>query len=420
MDVAVIGGGVVGVCSAYFLAAAGHKVTVFERNGSVAEEASFANAGLLGTAYSAPWLTPSASSRVLTSLFSSTSPLLLSRSFDSELWRWLGLWRRESELPRFRTNWQRLHRLASYSHDLLRGLREHHQIDDENAQGLLQVLRTEKDRQAAQPLLELLAEHGVAHQVLDAEASYGVEPALSTSAKLHSSVFFPQDEVANCALMTKQLKAIAQELGVEFRFKCAVISLAAGKGHVALRVNEETLITDAVVLATGANSASLLDAVGVSVPLYPVTGYSLTSTVKDPEQAPVSAILDEARKVAVTRIGNRVRISGLAGIGALKPAARERALQQLLEVAEDWFPNAANYHTATLWSGQRAMLPDGVPLLGESPMKRVYLNIAHGESGWTTAAGSGKILADLISGQEPEIDSEELSLSRFLPVMQQA
>lgn len=419
MKVAVIGGGVVGVCSAYFLAAAGHEVTVFERNGSVAEEASFANAGLLGSANAAPWLTPAARSRVLTSLFSSSSPLLLSRSLDSELWRWLRLWRSETELPRYRNNWQRMQRLASYSHDLLRGLREHHQIDDEKSQGLLQLLRTEKDRLAMQPLLDLLAEQGVAHQVLDAEGSYAVEPALSTVPKLHSSVHFPHDEVANCALMTKQLKAITQDLGVEFRFKAAVSSLAAGRGHVAMRVNDETLVTDAVVLATGANSGSLLAEVGLSVPLFPVTGYSITATIKHPEQAPVSAVLDEARKIAITRIGNRVRVSGLAGIGPLKPVTGERALQHLLAVAEDWFPNATNYHTSTLWYGQRAMLPDGVPLLGKSPMERVYLNIAHGESGSTTAAGSGKIIADLISGQAAEIDLQGLSLTRFFPAMQQ-
>jgi D-amino-acid dehydrogenase len=413
MEVAVIGGGVVGVCSAYFLAAAGHKVTVFERNGSVAEEASFANAGLLGSAYAAPWLLPGTASRVLTSFLSSRGSLLLARSFDGELWRWLKLWRKESELSRYRRNWMRMQKLAAYSHALLRSLREHHQIDDEKSQGLLQVLRTEKDRQLAQPMLELLAEHGIAHQVLDAEASYGVEPALSRSTRLHSALYFPNDEAANCALMAKQLKAIAQDLGVSFRFKSVVTSLASGKNIVALRVNDETVLTDAVVIATGAGSPSLLAEVGISVPLYPVTGYSITATVKAPEHAPVSAILDEARKVAITRIGNRVRVAGLAGIGPLKPAAKDRALQQLLTVAEDWFPNATNYHTSALWCGQRAMLSDCTPLLGASPMKRVYLNMGHGESGWTMAAGAGKIVADLISGLEPEIDMEGLTTARY-------
>lgn len=413
MEVAVIGGGVVGVCSAYFLAAAGHEVTVFERNGSVAEEASFANAGLLGSAYAAPWLLPGTASRVLTSFFSSRSPLFLPRSLDGELWRWLKLWRKESELPRYRRNWIRMQRLAAYSHGLLRSLREHHQIDDEKTRGLLQVLRTEKDRQLLQPMLELLAEHGIAHQVLNAEASYDIEPALSKATKLHSALYFPEDETANCALMTKQLKAIAQDLGVCFRFRSVVTSLASGKNKVVMRVNDQTLVTDAVVIATGASSPSLLAEIGLSVPLYPVSGYSITATVKEPEHAPASAILDEARKVAITRIGNRVRVAGLAGVGPLKPAAKDRALQQLLGVAEDWFPSATNYHTSTLWCGQRAMLPDSVPLLGASPMDRVYLNMGHGESGWTMAAGAGKIVADLVSGVEPEIDIEGLTTVRY-------
>ena len=413
MDVAVIGGGVVGVCSAYFLAAAGHQVTVYERNGSVAEEASFANAGLLGAGYAAPWLNPGLSSRVMRSMFSSSSPLLLARSFDAELWRWLRLWRAEGEVSRYRHNWQHMQRLAVYSHELLRGLRAHHQIDDEKAQGLLQLLRTEKDRQMIQPLLELLVEHGVPHRVFNAEATRQMEPALAPAPKLHSSIYFPEDETANCALMTKQLKAIAQDLGVQFRFKSEVSSLAPGKNQVFMRVNDETLSAEAVVLATGANSQPLLADAGLSLPLYPVSGYSITATIKAPEHAPLSAVLDEARKVAITRIGNRVRVSGLAGVGPLKPAAKERALQQLLAVAEEWFPNATNYHTASLWCGQRAMLPDGLPLLGESPMARVYLNIAHGESGWTMAAGAGKIISDLIDGHTPEIDTAGLTAMRY-------
>ena len=414
MEVAVIGGGVVGVCSAYFLAAAGHEVTVFERNGSVAEEASFANAGLLGTGYAAPWLTPATASRVLTAFFSSTSPLLVSRSYDRELWRWLRQWRAQSELARYRVNWMRMQRLADYSHALLRGLREHHQIDDEATRGSLRLLGTEKIRRTVQPLLDLLAESGVRHQVLEADAARAIEPALSPAAHLHSALHFPDDETANCALMTKQLKAIAQNLGVQFRFKAIVSSLTSGKQQIVLRVNDETLSTDAVVIATGAEGFSLLQDAGVSVPMYPVTGYSLTATIKDPEHAPVSAVVDEARKVTITRIGNRVRVAGLAGIGALKPSAQDRALQQLLAVAEDWFPNATNYHTSSLWSGQRAMLPDGVPLLGASPIKGVYLNMGHGESGWTMAAGAGKIIADLVSGQQAEIDMEGLTAARFM------
>lgn len=413
MEVAVIGGGVVGVCNAYFLAAAGHEVTVFERNGSVAEEASFANAGLLGAGHAAPWLLPGMASRVLTSYFSSSSPLLLSRGFDAQLWRWLRLWRAESELPRYRVNWQRMQRLAAYSHGLLGGLREHHQIEDERTQGMLQVLRTEKAFKTMRPLLDLLAEHGVSHQVLDAEAARSIEPALSPQARLHAALHFPGNETANCALMTKQLRAIAQDLGVNFRFKAQVTSLASGRRHIAMRVNDETLTTEAVVIATGADSASLLADAGLSLPLYPVTGYSLTANIKTPEHAPVSAVVDEAKKVSITRIGNRVRVAGLAGMGMLKPAVGDRALQQLLDVAEEWFPNATNYHTSGLWCARQAKLPDGLPVLGASPMERVYLNIGHGESGWTMAAGAGKILSDLISGQEPDIDLEGLTMSRL-------
>src|SRR5690606_4376019 len=185
--------------------------------------------------------------------------------------------------------------------------------------------------------------HGIVHRVLEPEAARGIEPALSAQPRLHAVLHLPDAETANCALLTKHLKTIAQDLGVQFRFKAAVTSLARDRNGVAMRVNDQTLNADAVVIATGAGSTPLLKAAGLSLPPLPVTGYSLTVSIKHPEHAPASAVLDEARKVAITRIGNRIRVAGLAGIGALKPAAEESALLQLLTVAEDWFPNAANY-----------------------------------------------------------------------------
>jgi len=413
MQVAVIGGGVVGVCTAHFLAAAGHDVVVIERHANVAEQASFGNAGILAPGYVAPWAAPGMPKKILSYLFKSESPVLFKPTLDRALWRWVRMWLSECDLDRYRINKQRMQRVAFYSREILHELRQHYKLDYEQTQGYLQLFRSERDVQMSQPGLALLAENGVPHEVVDAEGARAIEPAIAPSAVFAGGLYLPQDESGNCPLFTKQLKYIAQSAGVQFHFSSLVTNIQREGNGVSLQIDDRTFHADAVVLAAGVESAGLLAPLGIRVPLYPVKGYSATASIKNFDEAPLAALMDESYKVAITRMGNRVRIAGLAELGSQDLALRKAALRTLIKVGDDWFPHAANYNTANFWCGTRPMLPDGAPLLGATPIKNVFINIGHGSAGWAMAVGSGKVLADIISGRVPDIDLNGLTLARY-------
>ncbi len=413
MQVAVIGGGVIGVCTAYYLADTGHQVTLIERQGNVAEQSSFGNAGIVASAYAAPWAMPGIPRKFLSYMFNSEAPVLLRPSLEPALWRWMRKWLSECDLQRYRINRNRMQRLSHYSNDVLRQLRERRRFEYEQTRGYLQLFRHERDLALAQPLLDLLTEQGIPHGMLDATAARAVEPGLSTDTGLAGGLHLPEDETGNCSLFTKQLKQAAQSIGVKFHFGSAVKNMSSHERGINLQLEDSKLSADAVVVAAGVDSAALLAPLGIHVPLYPVKGYSATVGIKNFDQAPVSGLMDEAYKVAIARMGNRIRIAGLADFGSRSLELREAALRTLIKVGDDWFPHAANYRGAQFWCGTRPMLPDGPPLLGATPVKNVYLNIGHGPTGWSMAAGSGKLVADIVTGREPEIDMEGLTLKRF-------
>ncbi len=413
MQVAVIGGGVIGVCTAYFLAAAGHEVVVVERYGNVAQETSFGTAGVIAPGHVAPLAAPGMPKKVLSHLFKSESPVLFKPSMDRELWRWARLWRKECELDRYRINRSRMRRVASYSREILQALREHYEFDYEQTAGVLQLFRSQRDIESAQPAIDFLNETGIEHRMLTPDQAREIEPGLSPHAPLFSALHLPQDESGNCPLFTRQLRHVAESMGVAFHFNSTVDAIAEEAGRVTIHIGERTFRADAVVIAAGTDSVRLLEPLGIRIPLYPVKGYSATAFIKDFEHAPVSALIDESYQVALTRMGSRVRIAGVAELGFRGSDLREAALRTLVKVGDDWFPNAANYHSATYWYGLQPMLPDGAPLLGASPVRNVFVNIGHGSTGWAMAAGSGKILSDLVSGHTPDIDMDGLTLARY-------
>ncbi|RJG01104.1 D-amino acid dehydrogenase [Noviherbaspirillum sedimenti] len=412
-QIAVIGGGVVGVCTAYFLAEAGHQVVVIERLGNVAEKASFGNAGVVAPGYVTPWAAPGMPKKLLSSLFKPDSPVLLKPTLDRALWRWVRMWLAECELDRYRINKARMQRVALYSRHILQQLRDHHQLDYEQTRGYLQLFRSERDLALAQPALAMLAEQGIAHQLLDAGQARVIEPALSTSTALAGGLHLPDDEAGNCPLFTKQMKAIAQAMGVEFHFGSTVSALEAQGGRITMHIDAREFSADAVVVAAGIDSARLLAPLGIRLPLYPVKGYSATAAIRNFDEAPHAALMDESYKVAITRMGSRVRIAGLAELGTVSTDLHEGAMRTLAKVGEDWFPDAANYNNASFWSGIRPMLPDGPPVLGATPVRNLYVNIGHGSAGWAMAAGCGMVLADIVSGRTPDIDMEGLTLARY-------
>ncbi|HEX7644992.1 MAG TPA: D-amino acid dehydrogenase [Burkholderiaceae bacterium] len=413
MEVAVIGGGVMGVCTAYFLAEAGHAVSVFERHGNVAEQASFGNAGIVAPAFATPWAIPGAPRKLFAALFRGNSPFILKRRLDPAMWRWLSRWISESDLQRFRNNRQRMQRIAHYSRSVLQQVRDFEKFDYEQTSGYLQLFRSERDLALAQPLLDMMVEQGLPHQALDAAAARAIEPGLSEHVPLAGAWHFNDDATGNCALFTKQLKQAAQGMGVDFQFGCTIKAIETHGRRVGLHINGALIHADAVVVAAGIDSAALLTPLGLAVPLYPVKGYAATAPIKNFEHAPLSAVFDDANKVSIARMGNRVRVAGLAEFGARDNELNETSLCKLIQVGEDWFPSAANYSGAQYWCGMRPMLPDGPPLIGGSGVPGVYLNIGHGATGWTMAAGSGKLVADLVTGREPDIDTEGLGIARF-------
>ncbi len=414
MHVAVIGAGIIGVTSAYYLRQQGLEVTVVERNSGVAQETSFANAGVIAPGYIAPWAQPGMPSKVLVNLFARESAVVLRPRFDLAQWRWLARFLSECRLERFRRNKARMQRLAFYSRDCLHALRQRHGIDYEQAQGYLQLYRTQAELERTAPARALLKEAGVPHVLLSAEQCRRVEPALVEGTPLAGGLHLPDDETGNCAYFAKRLKDICAEHGVQFRLDTAVDALDVEGSRIAhVRVDGSALATDAVVVAAGVDSARLLRPLGIRLPLYPVKGYSATAAITRPERAPMMSLMDETYKVAVTRMGNRLRIAGTAEIGSRRLVLRDAALGTLLRVARDWFPGAAAYNQAQFWVGARPMLPDGPPVLGPTKIANLHLNVGHGSTGWAMACGSARVVADLVAGRTPQIDLEGLTLERY-------
>lgn len=412
-QVAVIGGGVIGVCTAYFLAAAGHQVVVVERRGNVAAEASFGNAGVMAPGYVTPWAKPGMPRHLLAHLFRQEAPLMLPRKMDPALWRWIRLWLSECALEKFHANMQRMQRLYAYSRNALRQLEPQVLQIDEKTQGYLQLFRTAQDMALAEPALAMLAELDGAHRLLDADAARLLEPALAPQTALAGALYLPHAETGNCPLFTKQLKHIAISMGVEFIFGNSVSAITQNGSQLALNIGETSFAADAIVLAAGTESARMLKELGINTPLFPVKSYAATATVKDMEAAPLAALMDETYRVSITRMGNRIRLAGTAELASRSATMPETAQRTLRKVGNDWFPHAANYSNANFWCGLQATLPDGPPLIGATPIKNLFVNIGHGANGWAVAAGAGKLVADIISERTPEIDLNGLTLARY-------
>jgi D-amino-acid dehydrogenase len=412
-QVAVIGGGVIGVCTAYFLALAGHQVVVIERRANVAEETSFGNAGIMAPGYVMPWARPGMPRHLLSYLFKQETPLMLPRKMDPALWRWVRLWLAECDLEKFRTNMQRMQRLATYSRDILPQPEPQILQADEKTQGYLQLFRTAKDIALAEPALALLRELDSAHRLLDPDAARLLEPALARQTALAGALYLPDTETGNCPLFTKQLKQIAMSLGVEFIFGNSVSTIVQKGTQLAMNIGGTSFLADAIVLAAGADSARMLKNLGIKTPLFSVKSYAATATLKDIEAAPLAAIMDETYHVSITRMGNRIRLAGAAELASRSATVSETAQRTLRKVGHDWFPNAANYNNAQFWCGLQPTLPDGPPLIGATPMKNLFVNIGHGAYGWAMAAGAGKLVADIISERTPDIDLNGLTMARY-------
>lgn len=416
MKIAVIGAGIIGVTTAWELASDGHEVTVFERRITAAEEGSFANSGLIAPGYSSPWATPGMSLRVLRHLFARHRAVRHSLPLTgSELaWMWKS-WRACSPETSLR-NRQALQDLARYSRDRLHTLADELELEFDRSPGLLVLLRSEREQAQLRPGLQLLSEQGIAHRELNPEEARTIEPALNSDTPFLGAVHLPDDEAGNCRQFALLLKNAAVARGVQFDFSTEVERLTPATGGMDVHIAGEGLPRrfDAAVLCAGMDSARLLRGLGVKLPLAAVHGYSVSANVREPLNAPRSAVLDERYKVAITRLGNRVRVGGGAELGGRAEQHNRAAVQTLYKVLQDWFPGAAVLSSGVqTWKGTRAMLPDGPPLLGASGIPGLWLNCGHGSSGWTLGCGAARALADLVAGRTPETDLAGFGLARL-------
>ena len=414
MHVIVVGAGIIGVCTAYFLRRAGMDVTVIERRPGVAQETSFANAGVMAPSYVAPWAQPGMPTKVAAYLFKAEAPIVFRPAANLALWNWIRRWLGECDVERFARNKARMQRLAFYSQSQIRSLRTLHGLEYEQSTGYLQLFRTEQEVERSAATRTMLTELGVAHRLLTADQARAVESALHPATPLAGALHLPDDETGNCAFFAHQLKDIALQDGVKFRFGVTAREFGLSLGRVeCVRTDAGELRADAYVVAGGIDSLDLLKPLGIRLPLMAVKGYSATAPITALERAPMTGVMDETYKVAITRMGNRLRIAGTAEIGTSQMKLRDNALATLIKVATDWFPGAAAYRQAQYWVGARPMLPDGPPVLGASALSNLFLNTGHGSTGWVMACGSGKVLADVIAGRAPEIDLDGLTIDRY-------
>ncbi|WP_175684121.1 D-amino acid dehydrogenase [Burkholderia cenocepacia] len=431
MHVIVLGAGVIGVTTAWHLREAGCDVTVIEREADVAQATSLGNAGVIAPGYVTPWAAPGMPGKILKYLFKPASPLIFRPTLDAAQWRWIARWLRECEFERFRVNKQRMQRIAYYSRACLHAFRERYPFDYGASRGYLQLLRGAFDVDMVQPALKVLRDAGIAFRELDAAGCTAIEPGLRWARQAPvGGIYLPDDEAGDCARFTRELRALCAANGVAFRFNTELrtLDVAGGKARgvrvAAVGGNHEgngsggarhgtTLAADAIVVALGVDSAGLLRPYGIDVPLYPVKGYSATLAVVDDEKAPCAALMDESLKTAITRFGPTLRVAGTAELGNRHAALRQQALDTLMKVLDDWFPHAADRASARFWVGRRPMTPDGPPLLGASGIDGLWLNVGHGSTGWAMSMGSGKVVADLVTGRTPEIDLAGLTLARY-------
>ncbi|WP_175721448.1 D-amino acid dehydrogenase [Burkholderia anthina] len=428
MHVIVLGAGVIGVATAWHLREAGCDVTVIEREADVAQATSLGNAGVIAPGYVTPWAAPGMPGKILKYLFKPASPLIFRPTLDAAQWRWIARWLRECEFERFRVNKQRMQRIAYYSRACLHAFRERHPFDYGASRGYLQLLRGAFDVEMVQPALKVLRDAGIAFRELDAAGCTAIEPGLRWARQVPvGGIYLPDDEAGDCARFTRELRALCEASGVTFRFRTEIRALDVAGGRVRgvrtaaageraendSTARDTTLAADAIVVALGVDSAGLLRPHGIGVPLYPVKGYSATLAVVDDEKAPRAALMDESLKTAITRFGPTLRVAGTAELGNRQAALRRQALDTLMKVLDDWFPHAADRASVRFWVGRRPMTPDGPPLLGASGIDGLWLNVGHGSTGWAMSMGSGKVLADLVTGREPEIDLAGLTLARY-------
>ncbi|ALO39208.1 D-amino acid dehydrogenase [Alcaligenes faecalis] len=416
MKILVLGAGVEGVTSAYYLARQGHSVTVIDRMAGPALETSFANAGQLSFGYACPWAAPGIPRKAIKWMFDEHPALTIRPDGTLTQIKWLLAMWRNCTADRYAINKERMVRLAEYSRHCMAELRAQTDIQFEHrAQGTLQLFRTQKQLDGIAADIEVLKEAGVPYELLSASELHTIEPALRhVEHKLSGGLRFPEDETGDCQMFTRRLSELAEQEGVEFRWNQNIQRIHSNGTEISGVQSSDGLLTaDAYVVALGSWSTGLMKDLQ-AIPVYPLKGYSITATIADASRAPQSTLLDESYKIALTRFDNRIRVGGMAEVVGFNKRLNPRREQTLLMVLNDLFPGSyqsdADLH---FWTGLRPKTPDSTPIVGRSRYPNLFLNTGHGTLGWTLATGSAQLLADLISNKEPAIRADDLSVQRY-------
>ena len=416
MRVVVLGSGVVGVTSAYYLARAGHEVTVIDREAGPALETSFANAGQISPGYASPWAAPGVPLKAVKWMFQKHAPLAIRLDGTQFQLQWMWQMLQNCTSARYAVNKGRMVRLAEYSRDCLQALRAETGIQYEGRTGgTLQVFRTQQQFDGAAKDIAVLQEANVPYELLSAAELAQAEPALAAvSHKLTGGLRLPGDETGDCQMFTTRLAAMAEQLGVKFRYNTPIDSLAmAGDRIAGVQCGDELVRADSFVVALGSYSTKFLSGL-VKIPVYPLKGYSITAPIVNEASAPISTVLDETYKIAITRFDDRIRVGGMAEIVGFDKSLRQARRETLELCVNDLFPGGGDTSKASFWTGLRPMTPDGTPIVGRTPVPNLFLNTGHGTLGWTMSCGSGQLLADVMSSKQPAIKADDLSVHRYL------
>ncbi|SDU38785.1 D-amino acid dehydrogenase small subunit [Pseudomonas pohangensis] len=416
MRVMVLGSGVIGTTSAYYLARAGFEVVVVDRQPAPSLETSFANAGQISPGYASPWAAPGVPLKAIKWLLQKHAPLAVKLTGDVDQYLWMAQMLRNCTASRYAVNKERMVRLSEYSRDCLDELRAETGIGYEGRQlGTTQLFRTQAQLDNAAKDIAVLQQSGVPFELLDRAGIARVEPALAQmTGKLAGALRLPNDQTGDCQMFTTKLVDMAVKLGVEFRFGQNIQSLEyAGDQLNGVMINGQLETADRYVLALGCYAPQLLKPLGIKAPVYPLKGYSLTVPITNPAMAPTSTILDETYKVAITRFDNRIRVGGMAEIAGFDLSLNPKRRATLEMITDDLYPQGGDLPRAEFWTGLRPATPDGTPIVGATSYRNLFLNTGHGTLGWTMACGSGRLLADLVAGKRPQISTVGLDVSRY-------
>jgi D-amino-acid dehydrogenase len=407
MRVLVLGAGVVGTTAAWYLAARGHEVTVLERREAPGLETSFANGGQVSACHAEPWANPAAPMKILRWLGREDAPLLFRLRMDPAQWAWGLRFLAECRASRTRANTADIARLALYSRAQLRELRSATGIEyDATTRGILHFYTEVREFEAAVKSVDEARSLGLDRDVKTVDEAIAIEPALASArAMLVGATYTPSDESGDAHKFTVELARLAAAKGVTFRYGQALQRLDVRGDRVAAAVTDSgPLVADAYVVALGSYSPLVTGPAGISIPVYPAKGYSITVAVTDPARAPTVSLTDDAAKLVISRLGGRLRIAGTAELSGYSTELNGARIEAIRSRAGVLFPGVGDFAAATPWAGLRPATPSNVPLVGATRYPNLFLDTGHGTLGWTLACGSGAALADIISGRKPEIE----------------